>query len=197
MENTTAAPAAVNPKRKAVFGLVHTALFAALIAGGTFIAIPLPFSPVPIVLQNFFALLSGLVLGPFLGAAAVALYLLAGALGAPIFAGAAGGFVQFLQPSGGFLWGYLLGAIAAGLITGCPVARRNVSRIRIAAAAVAGLLLVYIPGIIQLKFVLDIGWAGAATAGFLPFIIGDAVKGAAAVLITPRLRRIVSDQVHG
>jgi len=72
------------------------ALFAALIAAGTFIAIPI--GPIPIVLQNFFALLSGLVLGPFLGAAAAGLYLLAGILSLPVFAGLSGGIARFAGP---------------------------------------------------------------------------------------------------
>ncbi|MDR2073536.1 MAG: biotin transporter BioY, partial [Spirochaetaceae bacterium] len=77
-------------KRQTIVRSAMTALFAALIAGGTFISIPLPFSPVPIVLQNLFIVLAGLVLGPVQGGAAAALYLGAGALGAPVFAGAVG-----------------------------------------------------------------------------------------------------------
>ena len=63
--------AAIPANRRALTRISLTALFAALIAGGTFISIPLPFSPVPIVLQNLFALLAGLLLGPVLGGAAV------------------------------------------------------------------------------------------------------------------------------
>ena len=95
-------------KRKTVTALTLTALFAALIAAGTFISIPLPFSPVPIVLQNLFTVLAGLILGPALGAAAVALYLAAGIIGAPVFAGATGGIVRLIGPTGGFLIGYFL-----------------------------------------------------------------------------------------
>ena len=106
--------------RKTISRITLIALFAALTAAGTFIAIPLPFSPVPVVLQNLFSVLSGLVLGPVMGSLAVALYLLAGALGAPVFAGATGGFTRFLGPTGGYLVGYLLSALIAGLIAGRP-----------------------------------------------------------------------------
>jgi biotin transport system substrate-specific component len=179
--------------RRTLTGMTLTALFAALIAAGTFVAIPLPFSPVPVVLQNFFALLAGLILGPALGSAAAGLYLLAGAVGAPVFAGAAGGFVRLLGPTGGFLIGYVLAALIAGLAAGRPRPDAPAPRWRIALAAAAGLLAVYVPGIIRLKFVLDTPWAAALTAGFLPFIAGDILKGAAAIVIAPRLRRIAGE----
>jgi biotin transport system substrate-specific component len=189
--------ASVTGKRKAIAGTTMTALFAALIAAGTFISIPLPFSPVPIVLQNFFALISGLILGPFMGGLAVGLYLLAGAIGAPVFAGATGGFVHFLGPTGGFLLGYLLSAICAGLIAGRPRAGARPPLWRVILGAVTGILIVYAPGLIRLKYAIDGTWVQTFIAGFLPFVIGDAVKTIAAVIISPRLRSLVSDQLDG
>jgi biotin transport system substrate-specific component len=183
-------------KRKAIAGITLTALFAALIAAGTFISIPLPFSPVPVVLQNFFALIAGLVLGPFLGGLAVGLYLLAGAVGAPVFAGAIGGFVHFLGPTGGFLLGYPLAAITAGLIAGRPRPGARTPRWRLILGAAAGLLIVYVPGLLRLKYVIDGTWVQTIAAGFIPFIIGDAVKAAAAAVISPRLRRLAADQLN-
>jgi biotin transport system substrate-specific component len=184
---------AVSAKRKALTNTTLIALFAALTAAGTFIAIPLPFSPVPIVLQNLFALLSGLILGPFLGGCAVGLYLVAGALGAPVFAGATGGFVRFLGPTGGFLIGYPFIAIVAGLIAGRPRLERPDRRWRIIAAAFVGILVSYVPGVPRLKAVLDTTWANAFAAGMLPFLIGDGIKAVAAILIAPRLRRVIAE----
>ena len=166
------------------------ALFAALIAAGTFIAIPI--GPIPIVLQNFFAVLSGLVLGPLLGAAAVALYLLAGVIGFPVFAGATGGVVHFAGPTGGFLAGYLFAALAAGLIIG-PRIKKSLPRLVV--AATAGFLVIYVPGIIWLKISGNLSWIKAFIAGFVPFIAGDIIKGIAAVLIAPRLRRTTADYI--
>ncbi|MDR3168009.1 MAG: biotin transporter BioY [Treponema sp.] len=185
------------PKRKTIIGLTLTALFAALIAAGTFIAIPLPFSPVPIVLQNMFALLAGLILGPLRGGAAVGLYLIAGAIGAPVFAGASGGVVRMLGPTGGFLLGYLLSALTAGFILGNPGRNKTSSPGRIILAVVAGLLIVYIPGVLWLKRSLDVSWIRALSAGFFPYLIGDAIKGLVAGIILPRLRRAVADQLYG
>jgi biotin transport system substrate-specific component len=183
-------------RRRGITGITLIALFAALTAAGTFIAIPLPFSPVPVVLQNLFALLSGLILGPLYGGLATGLYLLAGAIGAPVFAGAAGGFVHFFSPTGGYLLGYLLSSLTAGLIAGTPKAGERASLGRLIPAAVIGLLAVYLPGVPRLKAALGIGWGKALAAGFVPFLIGDALKGFAAVIISPRLRRLAADQLE-
>jgi len=178
---------------KALLKLSFIALFAALIAAGTFIAIPI--GPVPIVLQNLFALLSGLILGPFMGAASAALYLFAGLAGAPVFAGFTGGVARFAGPTGGFLAGYFLMPLTAGLIAGKH--QNKLSKARLTAAVISGLLAVYVPGIAWLKFSTGFGWTKTLIAGFLPFIPGDIVKGIAAVLITPRLRKTAAEHLYG
>jgi biotin transport system substrate-specific component len=179
--------------RRTISRITLVALFAALTAAGTFIAIPLPFSPVPVVLQNLFAILAGLILGPLGGSLAVGLYLLAGALGAPVFAGASGGITRFLGPTGGFLLGYLLAALIAGLIAGRPRPGKTAPVWRIILATVPAFLSIYIPGLLRLKQLMNLGWAEVAAAGFLPFLIGDTIKGIAAVAIAPRLRRIIAE----
>jgi len=183
-------------RTKMLVSLSLVALFAALTAAGTFISIPLPFSPVPVVLQNMFALLSGMILGPLLGSAATALYLLIGAVGAPVFAGAKGGFAVLLGPTGGYLLGYVLASFIAGLIAGSPRTNHETNWVRIIVAALAGIMVIYIPGLLRLNMVMNGDWAKTLTAGFLPFIMGDLVKGAVACLITPRLRLLVSDIYH-
>ena len=172
-----------------------TALFAALIAVGAFIAIPI--GPVPIVLQNLFALLSGLILGPVLGAASVGIYLLAGIFGLPVFAGGTGGIARFAGPTGGYLPGYLLAAITAGFIAGRPGASTKIPVIRIIIAVIAGFLVVYVPGVAWLKISRNLDWPKALLAGFTPFVIGDVLKGIAAVLIAPRLRRTAAGFLYG
>jgi biotin transport system substrate-specific component len=180
--------------RKAAGGITLIALFAALTAAGTFIAIPLPFSPVPVAMQNFFALLAGLCLGPLLGSLSTALYLAAGALGAPVFAGASGGMARLLGPTGGYLLGYLFAALVAGLIAGQPRTDRRCPLWRLIPAAALGLLAVYIPGTLRLKQLMGLGWIQTLVAGVLPFLPGDAAKAVAAVLIAPRLRRLIAEQ---
>jgi biotin transport system substrate-specific component len=195
MEKTTTekSAAARMSNRGLIVRITLTALFAALIAGGTFIAIPLPFSPVPIVLQNLFIVLAGLVLGPVLGAAAAGLYLLAGALGLPVFAGAVGGAAHFAGPTGGFLAGYFFAALAAGLVAGRPKTETRPPRIIL--AAICGFLVIYVPGIAWL-YRLTGNWAAAFAAGFFPFLIGDALKAVFAVTAASRLRRAAADKLN-
>lgn len=184
-----AAPPAAIGRRQALTGLTFTALFAALIASGAFVAVPV--GPIPIVLQNFFTLLAGLVLGPVLGGASVALFLAAGAIGVPVFAnnGSPMGIARLLGPTGGYLFGYLLGALAAGLIVGLPRPGRALPWWRLALATLAGVALVYVPGLFRLKMVLNAEWPRVVVVGLYPFLLGDALKGIAAALVAPRLRR--------
>ena len=184
-------------RRQTLIKISLIALFAAFIAVGTFIAIPLPFTPLPIVLQNFCAVMAGLVLGPWMGSLSVLLYLAAGAIGAPIFSGASGGLTRFFGPTGGYLWGYLMSALVAGLILGTPKPEQKIHIGRYIAATVLGFLVLYVPGVIQMGIVLDLPLDKTLVAGFIPFIPGDILKGIAAVIIAPRLRRLVSDQIHG
>jgi biotin transport system substrate-specific component len=179
-------------QRKYITALVMTALFAALICTGSFIAVPL--GPVPIVLQNFFALLSGLVLGPFLGAAAVGMFIVAGAVGLPVFANNTMGIARLIGPTGGYIFGYLLGAFAAGLVLGFPKQGEKIKVWRLVFAAILGGLVVYIPGLIRLRFVLDT-WPKTLAAGLYPFLPGDAIKAVVAALIAPRLRKTAARQL--
>jgi biotin transport system substrate-specific component len=123
----------------------------------------------------------------------VGLYLLAGALGAPVFAGATGGFTRFLGPTGGFLLGYLLAALIAGLIAGQPRTGKRTPAWRIILATSLAFLSIYLPGLLRLKQLMNLGWTETAAAGFLPFLIGDTIKGIAAVAIAPRLRRMIAE----
>ena len=176
-------------RSRKILSLVFVALFAAIISAGALIAIPI--GVIPVVLQNFFTLLSGLVLGPALGTASVGLFLAAGAIGVPVFAnnGAPMGIARIIGPTGGYLFGYLLGALAAGLIAGFPRPGGKMPVWRYVLAVAAGSLVVYIPGIIRLKWYLNISWPQAFISGVIPFLPGDALKGAAAGLIAPRLRK--------
>ena len=165
---------------------------AALTTAGAYIAFPI--GPIPISLQNLFILLSGLVLGPVMGTVAVGLYLLAAILNLPVLALGAGGIARFTGPAGGYFVGYLLAAFTAGLIVGRPKIGENTKpfQIRIIVAEITGLVVSYIPGLIWYKIRMNIDWTKTFMTGFVPFIIGDTLKGIAAVLIAPGLRRIAA-----
>ncbi len=150
---------------------VHTALFAALIAVGAYIVVPLPFSPVPLVLQNMLVLLAGVLLGPRRGVLAVLLYLGLGTVGLPVFAGGAAGPATFLGPTAGYLVSYLPAAALSGALTrGFP------SRARVLAAAGGGAALILAGGTAGLVFVAGLGPLEAVMVGAAPFLPGDALK---------------------
>ena len=91
------------------------ALFAAFTSAGCFIQIPLA-GGIPIVIQDMMAMLSGLILGPIYGTLSVFIFLVLGSIGLPVFSGK-GGFDKILNgPTGGFLIGYMIAALAGGLI---------------------------------------------------------------------------------
>lgn len=171
-----------------LFRLVLSALFTALIAVGSYIAIPFP--PVPLVLANFFTLLAGLLLGPLWGGVSVLLYLVLGAIGFPVFSGGSGGFAHFFSPTGGFLLGYLLAAIAAGLVIHGPTGfRRSPGLARLAVAGLLGMLVIYAIGLPWFQIVLSAKFTTLWSAFLFmaPFMVGDLVKVAVAAVLSRSL----------
>jgi biotin transport system substrate-specific component len=164
---------------------VRTALLAALIAAGALVAIPI--GPVPIVLQNLFVFLAGLLLGARWGLTCIAVYLLAGALGLPVFAGGSGGLWRLVGPTGGYLLGYLPAVAAIGWIAGRQKPRPAADAL---AVAVGGAL-VYACGLPWLMQVTGMGLEKALAAGMLPFLPGDLLKGAAAVIAARKIRPVL------
>lgn len=164
---------------------IYTALFAALIAAGAFIAIPV--GPVPIVLQNMFVLMAALVLGPRWGLCAILLYLFMGACGFPVFSGGTGGLGRLFGPTGGYLLGYIP-AVAVTAVLGKTL---GYSYLTDAVAMTAGSIFVYGAGVPWLKFATGMPWDKALALGLVPFIIGDIIKIAAGTWAAGKMRRIM------
>ena len=165
--------------------MVYASLFAALTAIGAFMAIPI--GPVPIVLQNMFVYLAGLLLGSRWGLASVGVYLLAGACGLPVFAGGLGGIGRIIGPTGGYLIGYLPTVFLIGKIS----KRANPRFIFDVLAMICGSVALYACGITWLKIVTGMTIAKALAVGMIPFLIGDALKIAAAAAIARSLRPVL------
>ncbi len=172
----------------------RAALMAALIAVGAFLAVPI--GPVPIVLQNLFVLLAGLLLGPRWGVASVGAYLLAGFAGLPVFAGGAGGIGRLAGPTGGYLIGFPLAAFLAGWVSrrlsAWPASsggRRQT--MADAAGCVLGGLVIYAAGVPWLMAITGMDAARGLAVGMLPFLPGDAVKIVAAVALARSLRPLM------
>ena len=124
---------------------VYASLLAALTAVGAYLSIPI--GPVPIILQNMFVLLSGLLLGSRWGLASVGVYILAGACGLPVFAGGLGGISRIVGPTGGYLLGYLPGVFITGIIA----EKTGEKMIYDVIAMVCGSVIIYSCGLIWLK----------------------------------------------
>lgn len=164
---------------------VYASLFAALMAVGAFLAVPI--GPVPIVLQNMFVFLAGLLLGRRWALASVAVYLLAGASGLPVFAGGLGGIGRLVGPTGGYLVGYL----PAVLLIGQIVAGRPPRFLRDILAMAAGSAVLYACGLLWLKLLTGMGWGKTLAMGMLPFLIGDGFKIVAAAAVAKSLRPVM------
>jgi biotin transport system substrate-specific component len=152
---------------------------------GARIAVPAPFTPVPVTLQTLFVLLSGALLGPALGAASQIAYLGLGAVGVPVFAGGFG-LAYLLGPTGGYLLAFPATAFLAGV-----VARRAPSGALAVPVLFVGLFLaslVTLGGGTAWLAVLTGDTGGAVALGFVPFLVGDLLKVGLAALLAWRVR---------
>jgi len=162
----------VNEEAGAALSVLRTLVFVGL--GVVLLSLAaraqVPFWPVPMTLQTLAVFAIALAYGSRLGAATLAAYLIAGALGVPVFA-RGGGLVYFLGPTAGYLYGFLLAALVVGWL-----AERGWDRKTLLAlvALVIGNLIVYALGAgwLAVNIGIDKAWAG----GVAPFLLGDAVK---------------------
>ncbi len=164
---------------------VYASLLAALTAAGAYLSIPI--GPVPIILQNMFVLLSGLLLGSRWGLASVGVYILAGACGLPVFAGGLGGISRIVGPTGGYILGYLPAVYVIGLIT--EKIKQNM--VFDVIAMICGCIIIYACGVTWLKVLTGMTLAKTLAVGMYPFLIGDALKIAAAAAIAKSLRPVI------
>src|SRR5437868_13295717 len=162
------------PERSLLSGgglVIGFSLFTALMAH---VAIPLPFTPVPITGQTFAVLVTGAVLGARLGTAAMLLYLVEGFAGLPVFAAA----------TGSFTYGYLAGFVVATLVVGWLADRGWTREWPLTVAAMlAGEVAIYFFGLLWLAHLVPPDKVVAF--GLYPFLIGDAIKLVAAAIVVP------------
>lgn len=163
------------------------ALFAALIAVLGLVPKLTLMTGIPITAQSLGVMLCGTVLGARRGALAVMLFLLMVALGLPLLAGGRGGLGVFAGPTVGFLVGFPLAALVIGWMT-ARLSSLPVGPAAGIAAALGGIPVLYIPGILGMMVMLDMS-AGKAAVSMLPFIPGDLIKAVLAGAITAALAR--------
>lgn len=149
----------------AVFGV------SLLVAISAQVAIPLPFTPVPVTLQTLVVLLSAAALGSRRGPLAILLYLAEGAAGLPVFSGGRAGIGHLLGPTGGYLAGFLAAAVVVGALAEAGWTRKP---LRAVAVLLAGSACIYIPGMIWLG--VSVGYTRVIALGLLPFLPGEGFK---------------------
>lgn len=158
-----------------------------LIAIAAQVAIPLPFTPVPLTLQPLAVIFIGVTLGSTRGAAAAALYLLEGFSGLPVFAQGHGGALWLVGATAGYLYSYPFAAWVAGFVSERGLGNSVVR-------AVSGMLLalgvIYAGGWSWLAMLS--GPRAAWAAGVAPFLVADIVKVAIGAALLPKLQRLVA-----
>lgn len=179
--------------KKKTTDIVMVSLFAALTAVGAFIKIPIP--NVPLTLQTLMVMFAGLILGSRMGALSQLLYLTIGLLGLPIFA-QGGGPGYILQPSFGFLLGFIAGAYVIGKIV---EREERLSFPRVLAALFLGQAVIYLFGIAYLHFNLNfilhkpVSLLTTLKIGLIIFIPGDILKTLVAALVVVPIRQRLID----
>ena len=172
------------------FSSVIVAMYGAIICASCFIVIPL--GTVPFVLQNMLAIMAGAIFGFPQGAAAVGLFMAAGALGVPVFSGGKGGLAILLGPTGGFILGYFIGAMICGFIAKTPKAdecafeKKKIFRLFI--AGLLGFIFSYVPGIIQFMKSTSMPLSTTLATCVIPFIPVDIIKLIIMVPLSAKLR---------
>lgn len=166
--------------------LVVISLFTALTAVSGYISLPLPISPVPVTAQTLVLMLCSNILPPIQAFWSMAILLLLGAAGLPVFSGGGGGIGKLLGPTGG----YLLAMPVAAYLSATLLKRIKPSFVGLLIVnLLGGLVIIYAFGVSYLAFVGNIGLPQAFLLGALPFIPGDLFKAVAAATVAKALRR--------
>lgn len=169
--------------------VAFTALSIAIMAVSAWITVPI--GPVPFTLQMFAVTFAILVLTPKQAICAIAGYLTLGAIGIPVFSGMRGGIGILLGPTGGFLWGYLIGvSVAVGVLA--LFRRRGVDNFAIGVAC--GLVftaIAYACGWLQYQFVAGVGPLESFLVTVAPFIVVDVIKVVAATAVARTVIRAI------
>lgn len=175
--------------------LVLVGLFTALSAIGAFIKIPTPY--VNITLQLFFTTMAGIILGPRLGPLSVGLYVLIGLMGIPVFT-QGGGPSYIFQPTFGYLVAFILGTYVTAKVARHP---ERPSFMRLLWAALAGLVVVYVIGVVYVYMINSLvlgnvlSLRALLTAAVLIPLPGDLALSAVAAGLGVRLWPVVSRRV--
>ncbi|QDX40297.1 biotin transporter BioY [Salarchaeum sp. JOR-1] len=167
-----------------VGNLARAALFAALTGVFAYVSFQLPVSSVPFTLQVLGVFLAGAFLGPVWGFAAMALYVVAGAVGVPVYAYGASGLGTLFGQWGGYLWSYPLAAAIVGYAAHGADGLRDLDAIslpRLVAGMAVATALIYAFGTVFFAYVGNVGLVEAALTAAVPFVPAELLKMGATV----------------
>ena len=166
---------------KSIFLVLSGVIFLSIMSQ---LIIPLYFTPVPISLGSFGVILIALLYGRKLGTATVLSYVVAGSLGAPVFAGFKAG--SLFSPTGGYILGYIAAALILGFLSDKGIAKSYVKTFLSLLLASAVILVLG-----ALVLILFVPSKSVFMIGVLPFLPGDMLKVVAATLLFPRLWKFI------
>lgn len=158
--------------------LILASIFASLMCIFTLIHLPLP-TPVPFTLQFFGVAITGGLLGGTLGAISMIIYIMLGIIGLPVFSGMKGGIQVLVGPTGGYIIGFVISAFVIGHCLNHFVYKMSNNKLKFISTFLVitlGLTISYLIGTVQLKFVMQLTYLQAFSAGVLPFVVLDLLK---------------------
>ena len=146
----------------------------------------LPFTPIPITAQTFAVLLLPTLMRGWRGPAAVALYIIEGILGLPVYQGLNSGLSYLFLHSGGYILGFFIASIVIVVLKSLLSKSKLKSHYaRIFISMLAGNIIIYLFGVPWLAKVMGVGFLIAIAKGMTPFLLGDLIKLITAVVIVP------------
>ncbi len=175
-----------------VRSMVFMAIFAALICVAAPFAIPLP-GLVPISLGTFAIYLTGALLGGKRGVVSVAVYIMLGAVGLPVFTGFMGGFAKLLGPTGGYIVGYIPLVLITGIFADIPSKKHWT----IPVGMVLGTVVLYAFGTAWFMIMTGTPLAAALMSCVVPFLISDLIKIVLTTIVAVPLKSRVTAIMQG
>lgn len=168
-----------NSEHIKVRDMVFIAVFTAIIAALSQVSIPMP-NMVPITLQTFAVSLAGYFLGAKKGVASVGVYVMLGAVGAPVFASFKGGFAVLIGYTGGFIWGFIPLALLCGILADKKLGM---------ALGVLGVVVCHLLGTLQYMVLSKNGFFQSLMLVSLPYILKDLLLIPAAFFIAKAIKK--------
>ena len=178
--------------RDNIYSITKVALCVSLLSVVSYFALPLPMTPVVLSLQTLAVGIIALILSPGQCAWAMALYLIMGTLGLPVFSGGSAGLGKLLGPTGGYYFGFLISAVAVSLLKGKEI---NLKRYTAVTVAVA-IPIQHICAVIMMCIHNGFDIKSAFVSVSLPFIMTDIAKGVGAAILGVGINRALNNRIE-